>query len=272
MFCVRMHEEVTIDAAVFLCFVFNQNKPNQPYKQKAIFNGDFFSVHTEQQGVLCKPHWWFPAHRVSAFLLEHFSQVTLSLELPWLLAWAVHLAAWSPGLSTCDDAARRAEDWLVVQDAPIRRRHMSCEQNVNLIIFEDCNIHLSVSSRCNLVCIINLFFIKLPAPVRVSENIEPPRWSGSFVRERQVQAYQQLPLPECHPGGCTGGLFSGKKATCKLDMPDVLLQYQPPTGHEHFAHLRSEAVTYRCWTGRQARISECQLHGNLILGLQCLCK
>ena len=37
------------------------------------------------------------------------------------------------------------------------------EQNVNLIIFEDCNIHLNVSCRCNLVCIINLFFIKLPS-------------------------------------------------------------------------------------------------------------
>lgn len=34
------------------------------------------------------------------------------------------------------------------------------EQNGKLIIFEDCDVHLSVSCRCNLVCIINLFFIK----------------------------------------------------------------------------------------------------------------
>lgn len=36
------------------------------------------------------------------------------------------------------------------------------EQNVNLIISEDGNIYLDVSCRCNLVCIINLFFIKAP--------------------------------------------------------------------------------------------------------------
>lgn len=60
-------------------------------------------------------------------------------------------AAWSPGRSPRTMAAGSTQRKgcigpHAVQDAPARWATRPLEQNVNLIIFEDCNIHLSVSA------------------------------------------------------------------------------------------------------------------------------
>lgn len=114
----------------------------------------------------------------SAFLLESSRQVTLSRGPPgcWPERCTCSLETRpEPPRRDCRQPAEQLPHGRpVVQDAPATWAIRSLEQNVNLIVFEDYNIHLSVSCRCNLVCIVNLFFIKLPAPKRVSESTEPP--------------------------------------------------------------------------------------------------
>lgn len=76
------------------------------------------------------------------------------------------------------------------------------EQNVNLIIFEDCNIHLNVSCRYNLVCIINLFFIKIPSSWEGEWEHRTARMI-SLICQGKAGMGIQLPFLKPHPGECT---------------------------------------------------------------------